>query len=92
MGWKITVQLDEARRDVGTLTGTWTEDDGSEFTFSARSLVDEESTAEFMKTACDARDARLEKSVTERGIADVITDKVNKADPKAIAQIQRTGG
>jgi hypothetical protein len=83
--WTITISNDEGRTDCGTITATWTEEDGTVFTFSMRSLTDGKGDAEFMEQAVSARDEWLSKRVNESAIASTLSGKLNTTDAKAVS-------
>jgi len=75
--WEIKITLDESTTGVGTISGTWTDEDGV-FSFSARSTVDEAGQTEFIVLASVARDAWKAKLATEKVLADAATAKANE--------------
>jgi hypothetical protein len=82
MAWIIDVKLDryegEGRTDVGTITATWTEPDGSPFTFSRQHLVSAEGQAKFMTLAEAALLKWRGKATIEKPIASAMTATANR--------------
>lgn len=86
MAWTIDVKLDrfetEGRTDVGTITATWTEPDGSTFTFSRPHDVSEAGQAKFMALAEAALLKWQGRAKAEKPIATAMTATANKAVTK----------
>lgn len=79
MAWAIDVKLDDGREDCGSITATWTEPDGSVFTFSARHLCSEKEQAKFTLLAEAALLKWRGKATTEKTISAAMTATANKA-------------
>jgi hypothetical protein len=78
MAWQIEVKLDEGREDCGSITATWTEPDGSTFSFSARHLCSAKEQEKFMALAEAALLKWRGKATTEKTISSAMTATANK--------------
>jgi hypothetical protein len=78
MAWKIDIQLDDGREDCGSITATWTEEDGRTFVFPMRHLCSEEARPKFMVLAEAALLKWRGKATIEKPIATAMTASANR--------------
>ena len=79
MSWNITIGNDPDTTGEKTITGVWTETDGTAFTFSERS-----GEGSFIAHAVAARDAWREKTAADNAASDALLAALNTADPEVI--------
>lgn len=73
--WKITIADDPDTTGEKTITGVWTEMDGTTFTFSERTGQDV-----FIAHAVEARDNWKKKIIADKIISDALLSALNTAD------------
>ena len=86
MPWTTTVSLDAWSNDVGTISATWTEKEGTPpavFTYSSRAKRDAAGLNAFVAVAITARDAWQAKTAANIAAAAALAAKFNAVDPQA---------
>jgi hypothetical protein len=80
--WTITINFFPGHTDQGTITGTWTDADGT-FTFSEAGRTDEAGQAEFITHAVTHRDVWKKDLLERKAVSDSLLSLLNAADSLA---------
>lgn len=78
--WAIQIANDPDTTGVGTISTVWTEMDGTTFSLSERSTINEAGQVAFIAKAIAARDAWRQKKVDDAAAADVLLFRLNATD------------